>query len=388
MISGLSQPIALVGVLFSGMLAAASAYADIAAEAAAETKPAVSAAPAAPSASAAAPAPKQVCEPPPDIKTDCYEFFHANEDIQGVGPFSNPTGDKHLLCADLRDASNPKVCEPRAWYGENGRLQTDCVDAGYAIEPNRLIKVHIWRAGGTKLTMTLSGTPGVVSGLYDATNPPAVAARAAGCELPPIQTTQSFAPRKEEFIDLKFTVTNPTSTDLSFEFSQPFRVKRAYRYALRTGLAGMWAPWDRKYAARESGDPANPGKEVVVEQGADGGITTASLTLGLSIFAATIDNYSLRPTFSWYFGLGLLSGNAKGVDAMTSAVTGPEISFGKDFSVALVAGAARTRKLDQGLVPGSALPQGESEVPTTFAFTPAFGVMLNLAPYVWDSVPH
>ncbi len=193
-----------------------------------------------------------------------------------------------------------------------------------------------------------------------------------------------FHPRPNEFLELKIKLEEKAEKPTEITITKPLRVKRAFRVALRTGIGATYSPLDRKYEARASGNPNNPGKEVVVAAGDGAGIGNAELMLGVSWFSEDVDSNEYRPVFSMFAGLGVFSAGKTGVDAFTSLVAGPELSLGKDFSFALIAGVRRTEVLEGDLKDGSALPAGVDNVPTVFSVTPTFGLMINLSPYVFS----
>jgi hypothetical protein len=164
------------------------------------------------------------------------------------------------------------------------------------------------------------------------------------------------------------------------KFTHEWYVEREFRAAVRAGLAALFGPLDKKYEIRStSGNSA--GREVVVAQE---GVTTGDVTVGLSLFACRVGETGMKPTFSWYFGFSFLTGSAKGADVFTSLITGPELSFGKDFSAALVGGGRRSTTLKDGYSSHSPVSSDNLDQVTTPSVTPVFGIMLNLSPYVWS----
>ncbi len=285
------------------------------------------------------------------------------------------SADRVVVCVDATNPADPQFCR------NAGRT----CDLSAELEPNKDIEVHTFHRSDQTVSVELTGSVGTVTTIFPGTSPKASGLGTDCAPLPTIERSRhSVGRRSTEFVDLKVTLKeNEKAAAL---ITKPLRIKRGYRFALRTGIGALYSPADRQYEARASNNANNPGKEVAVSAGDDVGIPSAELMVGVSWFSEPIDAEVYDPVFSLFAGLGVIAGTAKGVEAFTSLVVGPELSLGKDFSLAVVGGIRRTQVLQDDLAPGSALPAGEESVPTSLSVTPTLGVMINLSPYVFSVV--
>jgi hypothetical protein len=293
---------------------------------------------------------------------------------------------RYLMCVNL---VNDGAADTRVYSinfddadAENGHLWT-----------NKGIDVYVYLKNGRSVEIGLTGSPGHTSAVYvqgtTAAGAETNVAVAAGGEPPaPSLPTgihveyQPFAPRVAGTNPLlEITVKQPEgdgTIDVA-KFKREYYIEREYGIAIRAGLAALYGPWDKKYETR-AGPANNTGNEITVAQD---GVPSADFTVGVSFFFGRVGEFSYKPHFSIYTGFAFLSAEAKGAQAMTALMLGPELSIGKDFSLALVGGLRRTEELkDSSLVHSNATSDDLSKA-TVFGVTPVFGLMANLSPYVW-----
>ncbi|MBK6520073.1 MAG: hypothetical protein IPM79_28090 [Polyangiaceae bacterium] len=320
---------------------------------------------------------------PQQHMVQCFKLIGAHEQTDG----------RVRVCVDATDPQLPRYCAPKLdklREAEKTPFGEACADPT-EIPPNQPLDVFVIHREGWVPEVDPGGPAGSVSVIWGGGTPRAEKSdkdKTLGgppdCRGDFPAQRFEFHPRPNEFLELKIKLEEKAEKPTEITITKPLRVKRAFRVALRTGIGATYSPLDRKYEARASGNPNNPGKEVVVAAGDGAGIGNAELMLGVSWFSEDVDSNEYRPVFSMFAGLGVFSAGKTGVDAFTSLVAGPELSLGKDFSFALIAGVRRTEVLEGDLKDGSALPAGVDNVPTVFSVTPTFGLMINLSPYVFS----
>ena len=291
---------------------------------------------------------------------------------------------RYVVCANLVQDGWPETTIYPVGFDDpaaaNGHLWT-----------NKGIDVYAYLTAGRTAELSMTGSPGLTSTLY-------VQSAAAGAQqfnaavgnpqgapaLPPGVSVahQPFGPRTAGTNPvLTILLKEPKADDLKevAKYVSEFYIEREYRLAIRAGIAGLYGPWDKKYETRTvSGNDA--GTEIATAQD---GVPSADFTVGLSVFTDRVGEFDNQAHFSVYCGLALLSTNARGAEAVTALIVGPELSIGKDFSLALVGGARRTDYLKAGYSVHSPVTSDALDKATVFGLTPVFGIMANLSPYVW-----
>jgi hypothetical protein len=264
---------------------------------------------------------------------------------------------------------------------------TDALASSGHLWTNRPIRVIVGYPRGGRATAELSGDRGTLSSVYVQTPASVTGVGKAGQQppQPPSEWKQfDFIPRKGgSNVELTVKLLKYAPEKKEYQevdmLRREFDVERRYWAAIRTGISPLYGPSDETYEV-ETTTGNNAGNELVIKES---GTTSIDVTVGVSFFVTPVGEFSLRPAFSWYVGLSLLSANATTVNALNALITGPELSFGKDFSLAGVVGLRRTTHLEKGVEVDSSVPTSKVEDYTVFGVTPVFGLMVNLSPLVF-----
>lgn len=165
--------------------------------------------------------------------------------------------------------------------------------------------------------------------------------------------------------------------------SVPMTVRQESWGALRTGIGfGYTEQLTTSFATREG---------VIVPNG--GGPFSVDLVVGISAFLRGRDQRYSRAIeddfgeffldhFGIYAGVGIVSAESTGVEAVTSVHVGLEGEVSPELSIVFAFVLRRGVSLAQNLMEGDAFT--EASVPTRFAVAPGFGITLNFTPEVFQ----
>lgn len=262
----------------------------------------------------------------------------------------------------------------------------------HVIGPNRRVVVVVRRRRGTRVRVSMGGTPGLFApGLHQG-SPKASPARRVeenGLIVDPDQTwvesTQSFAPRQPGAADISVKVLDAngnTHSESKFELI----VDKSYVGALRVGFGVVFSnALDASYRAAKR--PGSEQYEVVAQHG---GNTDFELIVGFAPFAFDFirggkgRRYIGQPLrkralgLAPFVGTGMLAVDKQGAEFLKSLHLGLEWEPVPHFSFAVTAVGRRVDRLQGGLRVGSAVSEGE--VPTRTGVLWGVGFVVNVTP--------
>lgn len=266
---------------------------------------------------------------------------------------------------------------------ECGATNDTCETAGDLVRTNRSFYVSVWTDDDIVPRISLDGTIGTSSGIYQ--GPPPAAAGAA----PPLatpKTTWTFGPRRAGIAKLVVTGTRldkaGTAVGEVARLEYSFTVQDRYRLAIRLGLSLSWQPWARTVGFLSTADGQ---RYVGITEGGEHGLIRTEVVTGFTYFVTPVQDGSLDLSLGLGLRLGLLS-VATEVKPLSSIMGGVELAIGPDLAIGAYAGAARYDKPDAGFEPGRLVPAGVDRIPTHLAVTPSFAIVLNFTPGVTKSL--
>jgi len=289
----------------------------------------------------------------------------------------------YLICVNYTDTASPEI----KIYPTKKGADIDAVKYGNHLFSGRDVKVRVWHREGIEIKAELDGETAQLNFIFDGTGDSKVESLKGSTPAAPriLRTPHEHESPglKSGHPMLKVTGNIKGVSESKTTYAKQLTVTDVYLGAMRLAAAFSLAPLERKYELRDPFQTDNPGKEITISAGDQYGVMSAELVFGYTVFTMPAFEKERKPIFGWFFGLGLVSGSESGLDALKSVHTGPELAIGHDFGIVLDVSLRRTTALRSGYDVGTAV--SESEKYSRMGITPAFGVLLNLSPRIWDT---
>ena len=317
--------------------------------------------------------------------------------------YTDPNNARIFHFAAGRDGPEPRVCRGAERDAEKAKkcqdrrtTRVDFADSEpFHFYTNTPIFTYVLHARDKPVDVTFEGKVGYSSAVYD---PSAKGEELAvgPAKIDMTGSTVTFHHSPPLLVDNATLVVKPRAApgsngaaETAMAYKNQFSVEARYRGAFRIGVGFSWSPMQFGYEARTS-NSANPGRYIARSEGGGSSISNhfgIELMAGGSVFFRPVrDRWTRRdrPTGGWYFGVGLAEASTSGARVFSSFHTGPELVFGKEYSLALTFTLRRIEALKNGYYAGRSV--GAEEKFTRPALGVGLSIVINFSPKLLSAI--